>query len=74
MNVLKIALVSSFALLAATAWAAEPPPKVSLVGRLVPEIDSLPDGPYRALVEQGHEPSTHTFAVIGPEVKNPRKR
>jgi hypothetical protein len=40
----------------------------------VPQIDSLPEGPYRALVLQGHELSTRAFAVIGPEVKNPRKR
>ena len=74
MNLIKTASACSFALLAATAWAAEPPPKVSLIGRPVPEIDSLPEGPYRALVTQGHELSTRTFAVIGPEVKNPRKR
>ena len=49
-------------------------PTVNLVGRPVPEIDGLPEGPYRALVVQGHELSTRTFAVIGPEVKNPRKR
>ena len=74
MNVLKTAAVSAWALLAATPWAAEPVPKVNLVGRPVAEIDSLPEGPYRALVVQGHALSTQTFAVIGPEVKNPRKR
>ena len=74
MNLLKTAVVCTLALSAATPMAAEPAPKVSLVGRPVPEIDSLPEGPYRALVVQGHELSTRTFAVIGPEVKNLRKR
>ena len=74
MNVFNIAVVSTLGLLTAYAWAAEPTPKISLVGRPVPEIDSLPEGPYRSLVVQGHELSTRTFAVIGPEVKNPRKR
>lgn len=74
MNVLKTLAVSTVALLATTSWAAVPTPTVNLVGRPVPEIDSLPEGPYRALVEQGHELSTRTFAVIGPEVKNARKR
>ncbi len=74
MNVLKTAVVSTVALLAATVWAAEPTPAVNLVGRPVPEIESLPDGPYRALVSQGLELSTRTFAVIGPEVKDLKKR
>ena len=74
MNFLQSAVVSTMALLTATSWAAEPVPTVNLVGRPVPEIDSLPEGPYRALVVQGYELSTRTFAVIGPEVKNPRKR
>ena len=74
MNVLKPSVVSILALLATTSWAAEPTPKVNLVGRPVPQIESLPEGPFRALVVQGHELSTRTFAVIGPEVKNPRKR
>lgn len=74
MNFLKTAVVSSLALLAATVWTAEPTQAVNLVGRPVPQIDSLPEGPYRALVVQGHELSTRTFAVIGPEVKDLRKR
>ena len=73
-NVLKIVLASASASLAATSWGVEPVPKFNLVGRPVPQIDSLPEGPYRALVMQGHELSTRTFAVIGPEVKNARKR
>ncbi|MCZ8030771.1 MAG: c-type cytochrome [Rubrivivax sp.] len=67
-------LIGGLLLVHATPWAAEVTAAVNLVGRPVPQIDSLPEGPYRALVLQGHELSTRTFAVIGPEVKNPRKR
>ena len=74
MNILKTSVVSTLALLITTAWAAEPTPTINLVGRPVPEIDSLPEGPYRALVVQGHELSTRTFAVIGPEVQSLRQR
>ena len=74
MNILKFAVVGTLALAPAFPWAAEPPPKVNLIGRPVPEINSLPEGPFRALVVQGHELSTRTFAVIGPEVKDLRKR
>ena len=74
MNILKFSVVSALALLATTPFAAEPTPKVNLVGRAVPEIESVPEGPFRTLVMQGHELSTRTFAIIGPEVKNPRKR
>lgn len=75
MNIRKTALISVWALLATTASrAAEPTPNVNLVGRPVPQLDSLPEGPYRALVLQGHELSTRTFVVIGPEVKDLRKR
>ncbi len=74
MNVLNTALACAWLLLAATAHGAEPTLTVKLVGRPVPEIDSLPEGPYRDLVQRGHELSSRTFAVIGPEVKNLRKR
>jgi thiosulfate dehydrogenase len=66
--------VLTLALMAASAWAAEPLPAINLIGRPVPEINNLPEGPFRSLVVQGHELSTRTFALIGPEVKNPRKR
>jgi thiosulfate dehydrogenase len=70
-----LAVLSAWALLVTpTPWAAEPTPTVNLVGRPVPQLDSLPEGPYRTLVVQGHDLSTRTFALIGPEVKNPRKR
>jgi len=67
-------LIGALLLMHAIPWAAEPMPPVNLVGRPMPQIDSLPEGPYRALVLQGHELSTRTFGVIGPEVKNRRKR
>lgn len=67
-------LIGGLLLMNATPWAAEVTAPVNLVGHPVPQIDSLPEGPYRALVVLGHELSTRTFAVIGPEVKNPRKR
>jgi len=75
MHILKTAVMGAMTLLLTTTpWAEEPTPAVNLVGRAVPQIDSLPEGPYRALVAQGFELSSRTFAVIGPEVKNPRKR
>ena len=37
------AALSVWALLAATPWAAEPVPKVNLVGRPATEIDNLPE-------------------------------
>lgn len=75
MNIRKTAIVGVWAVLVTTAsWAAEPIPTVNLVGRPVPKLDSLPEGPYRALVLQDHELCTRTFAVIGPEVKDLRKR
>jgi thiosulfate dehydrogenase len=74
-NLRMTALTSACALLVTSApWAAEPTSTVNLVGRPVPRLDSLPEGPYRALVLQGHALSTRTFALIGPEVKDPRKR
>jgi len=74
LTVLGCALLSGLLLMHATPWAAESTPAVNLVGRPVPQIDSLPEGPYRELVLQGRELSTRTFAVIGPEVKTPRQR
>ena len=65
-SVLKPAVFGVFALLAVDSWAAEPTPKVNLVGRPAPEIDSLPGGPYRALVVQGHALSTRTPATKPP--------
>ena len=49
-------------------------PPIKLVDHKVPQIESLPPGPYRDLVEYGHELSARTFAVIGPEVRNRKMR
>lgn len=59
---------------AQAALAAAPPAKVSLIGRPIPAIDNLPNDHYGKLVREGHELATRTFAHIGPEVKNPKKR
>ena len=66
LTVLGCALLSGLLLMHATPCAAESTPAVNLVGHPVPQIDSLPEGPYRELVLQGRELSTRTFAVIGP--------
>lgn len=50
------------------------PPKVSLLDRPQPNVDSLPDDEYGRLARYGHELTTRTFAHIGPEVKDDRKR
>lgn len=73
----KTRFVPALALLcvAISAWAAsDAPPAVTLVGRAVPEIDKLPPGPHRDLVQYGHELTTRTFAHIGPEVQDVRRR
>lgn len=66
----------ALALLAASAgaFAAEPEAVVNLVGRSVPELDALPAGPYKALVQYGFELATRTPAHIGPEVRDPARR
>ena len=71
----KLLVVPALALLCATALAApEAPATVNLVGRAVPEIDKLPPGQYRELVQYGQELTTRTFAHIGPEVQDVRRR
>jgi thiosulfate dehydrogenase len=40
----------------------------------VPDLNKLPPGPYKELVQYGHELTTRTFAHIGPEVVDVRKR
>ncbi len=47
---------------------------VKLAGRAVPEIDKLPAGPQRDLVQYGHDLTVRTFALIGPEVANKNMR
>ncbi len=77
--------VLGFALVA-SAWAQNSPTaasgapalpaidKVNLVGRPAPNIDSLPDDEYGKLARYGYELATRTYAHIGPEVKNQKKR
>lgn len=50
------------------------PMKVSLIGRAVPSLESLPPDEYGILARYGHELSSRTFAHIGPEVKNRKMR
>lgn len=49
-------------------------PVVKLNDHPVPQIEALPAGHYRDLVEYGRELSVRTFAHIGPEVQNPAMR
>lgn len=73
MKTFSIALAAS--LLAATfAAPVHATEKVSLLERSVPDVASLPPGPYRDLVMFGQQLTTRTFAHIGPEVKDPSRR
>ncbi|MCA0240886.1 MAG: c-type cytochrome [Proteobacteria bacterium] len=54
--------------------AAAAPPKVDLVGRAVPDPAQLPPGPQRDLVRYGEALTARTFAIIGPEVADPKMR
>ncbi len=47
---------------------------VKLAGRAVPQIDQLPAGKQRDLVQYGHDLTVRTFALIGPEVKDRKMR
>ncbi len=65
----------ALAVLELSAGAADPAPlRVSLIGREVPDVSTLPPGPQRELVVYGQELATRTFAHIGPEVADPRRR
>lgn len=46
----------------------------SLIDRPAPTLDNLPRDAYGELVRYGHELTTRTFAVIGPEVKDRKMR
>lgn len=48
--------------------------KLSLLGRPVPNIDTLADDEYGRLARYGHELTKRTFAYIGPEVKDAKMR
>ncbi|NMF97701.1 c-type cytochrome [Aromatoleum toluolicum] len=56
-------------LLAATPALAQEAPTLSLIDRPAPSLDKLPKDAYGDLVRYGHELTTRTFAVIGPEVQ-----
>ena len=59
---------------AGAAVASDAPVTVKLVDHPVPDLNKLPPGPYKELVQYGHELATRTFAHIGPEVVDVRKR
>ena len=61
-------------LCAGAAVASDAPITVKLVDHPVPDLNKLPPGPYKELVQYGHELTTRTFAHIGPEVVDVRKR
>ena len=61
-------------LCAGAAVASDAPITVKLVDHPVPDLNKLPPGPYKELVQYGHELATRTFAHIGPEVVDVRKR
>ena len=61
-------------LCAGAAVASDAPVTVKLVDHPVPDLNKLPPGPYKELVQYGHELTTRTFAHIGPEVVDVRKR
>lgn len=79
---MKIRRTSSSFLLAAVsallgssaAIATEAANTVDLVGRAVPDMQQLPAGHYRDLVEYGHQLTVRTFEHIGPEVQDVHKR
>lgn len=48
--------------------------KVSLINRPAPTLETLPKDAYGELVRYGHELTTRTHAVIGPEVQDREKR
>ncbi len=73
MKNLSIALAATL-LAASFAVSAQPADKINLLERKVPDLSSLPVGPYRDLVTLGQQLTTRTFAHIGPEVKDPARR
>lgn len=67
-------LVLSSMVLASAAHGSNLPQAVDLVGREVPDVSKLPEGPYKKMVTYGQELTNRTFAYIGPEVKNESMR
>ncbi len=47
---------------------------VKLAGRAVPEVEKMPAGPQRDLVQYGQDLTVRTFALIGPEVADKAMR
>jgi thiosulfate dehydrogenase len=68
------ALVAAAAPTLAQAQAGTPANEVSLLGRAVPDPAQLPAGPQKELVLYGQALTTRTFAIIGPEVADPKMR
>ncbi len=66
-------IAGATALLCGTAFGAPDAP-VQLVGREVPDLAKLPAGPQRDLVVYGQQLATRTYAHVGPEVSDPRRR
>lgn len=73
-GILTLALASAFASHAALANDAAKPAAINLVGRAVPDVDSLPMDHYGKLVRYGRDLTAETFRYIGPEVKDPNMR
>lgn len=67
-------LVLGSMVLASAAHASSQLQVVDLVGREVPDVSKLPEGPYKKMVTYGQELTNRTFAYIGPEVKNESMR
>lgn len=65
----RFAAASLGLLLVATPALAQQTPTLSLIDRPAPTLDTLPKDAYGELVRYGHELTTRTFAVIGPEVQ-----
>lgn len=70
----KLLAASLAAVLASAAGAADEGAKTSLLDRPAPNPENLPNDAYGKLVRYGHELTTRTFALIGPEVQEKEKR
>lgn len=69
-----LALASVCLPLSVQANDANKPAVINLVGRPVPDVDSLPMDHYGKLVRYGRALTVETFRYIGPEVKDPNMR
>lgn len=69
-----VAFLVPVAAMAQTTTAPAVPEPVSLIGRAVPDVSSLPPGSHKALVEYGQQLTERRSAHIGPEVKNQAMR